>query len=49
MQMYAYAINLPVWIFFATALGVYLIAILTISFQSYKAGSANPSDALRHE
>jgi putative ABC transport system permease protein len=49
MQMYAYKINMPVWIFFITAAGVYLIAILTISLQSYKAGITNPGDALRYE
>jgi putative ABC transport system permease protein len=49
MQAYAYKINLPVWIFFLTAAGVYLIALLTISLQSYKAGITNPGDALRYE
>ncbi len=49
MQMYAYRINLPVWIFFLTALIAYLIALITISFQSIKAGTTNPAEALRHE
>jgi len=49
MELYAYKINLPVWVFFLTALGAYLIALLTISFQSAKAGSTNPADALRYE
>ena len=49
MQMYAYRISLPVWIFLATALGVYLIAMLTIGLQSYRAGNTNPGDTLRHE
>jgi putative ABC transport system permease protein len=49
MQMYAYKINLPVWIFFLSAAGVYLIAIITIGLQSYKAGVTNPGDALRYE
>jgi putative ABC transport system permease protein len=49
MQMYAYKINLPVWIFFLAAAGVYLVAILTISLQSYRAGVSNPGDALRYE
>jgi putative ABC transport system permease protein len=49
MQMYAYKINLPVWIFFLAAAGVYLIAILTIGLQSYRAGVSNPGDALRYE
>jgi putative ABC transport system permease protein len=49
MQMYAYRINLPVWIFFVASLGVYLVALLTIGLQSYKAGNTNPGDTLRYE
>ena len=49
MQMYAYKIDLPVWIFFVTALGTYLIALITISFQSVKAGTTNPAKTLRYE
>ena len=49
MQMYAYRIDFPVWIFFVTALIAYLIALFTISFQSIKAGNKNPADALRYE
>jgi putative ABC transport system permease protein len=49
MQTYAYRIDLPVWIFFLTALGTYLIAIITISFQSVKAGTTNPAKTLRYE
>ncbi|MBL7111448.1 MAG: ABC transporter permease [Bacteroidales bacterium] len=49
MQMYAYKIDFPIWIFFLTALIAYLIALFTISFQSIKAGNANPADALRYE
>ena len=49
MQMYAYKISLPVWAFLATALGVYLVAILTIGVQSYRASTTNPGDTLRHE
>jgi putative ABC transport system permease protein len=49
MQMYAYRVDLPVWVFLATALGVYLIALGTIAFQSYRAGNMNPGDSLRYE
>src|SRR4030042_1341855 len=49
MQMYAYKIDVPVWIFFVTALGTYLIALITISFQSVKAGTTNPAKTLRYE
>jgi putative ABC transport system permease protein len=49
MQMYAYRISFPVWVFVATALGVYLVALLTIAWQSYRAGITNPGDSLRYE
>jgi putative ABC transport system permease protein len=49
MQLYAYRIKFPVWVFLATALGVYLVALLTIGFQSYKASNINPGDSLRYE
>ena len=49
MQIYAYRINLPIWIFFLTAFAAYLIALFTISFQSIKAGTTNPAEALRYE
>lgn len=49
MQMYAYRIDLPFRVFILAALGIYLIALLTISFQSFRAGSSNPSDTLRYE
>ncbi len=49
MQMYAYRIDFPLWVFLLVALGVYLLALLTIAFQSYKASSLNPSDSLRYE
>jgi putative ABC transport system permease protein len=49
MQMYAYRIELPLWVFFLTALGTYLIALVTISIQSVKAGTTNPAETLRYE
>jgi putative ABC transport system permease protein len=49
IQLYAYRISLPLWIFLATSAGAYLIALLTISYQSFRAGSTNPADALRYE
>ena len=49
MQMYAYRISIPLWIFLVAALGVYMVALLTIGYQSYKASSTNPGDTLRHE
>jgi len=49
IQLYAYRISLPLWIFLATSVGAYLIALLTISYQSIRAGNTNPADALRYE
>lgn len=49
IQMYAYRIELPVWVFFLTALGTYLIALIAISVQSVKAGTENPAKTLRYE
>jgi putative ABC transport system permease protein len=49
MQMYAYRISFPAWIFLVTALIVYLVALLTIAYQSYRAGTTNPGDTLRYE
>jgi putative ABC transport system permease protein len=49
MQLYAYRVSFPVWVFLSAALGVYLVALLTISLQSYKASQTNPGDTLRYE
>lgn len=37
------------WIFIATAVFTILIAILTVSWQTYKAAAANPISALKHD
>jgi ABC-type antimicrobial peptide transport system permease subunit len=49
LQNFAYRIDLT-WVVFALA-GIFalLIALLTVSFQSYKAASKNPVEALRYE
>jgi len=49
LQNFEYRIDFPVWIFFATALLVFLIAIFTVSYQAVKAARANPVDALKYE
>jgi len=49
LENFAYKTTLSWWIFVlagALALG---IALLTISFQSYKAATRNPVEALRYE
>jgi putative ABC transport system permease protein len=53
LQNFAYHIPFNPWLFFLALLMVaffiLLIALLTVSYQSYKAASANPADSLRVE
>jgi len=46
---YKYHADLSWWIFGATALGAIIITLLTVSYQSLKAASANPVKSLRSE
>jgi len=49
LQEFAYRIDLSVWIFFLSGLAAFCIALLTVSYQSIKAATANPVDSLRYE
>ncbi|HVE61217.1 MAG TPA: ABC transporter permease [Chitinophagaceae bacterium] len=49
LQNYPYRISISWWMFGFTAIGVLLIAIVTVSFQSIKAATANPVKNLRTE
>ena len=49
LEGYAYKIALSWWIFALAGITAVLIAVLTISGQSWKASSRNPSEALRYE
>lgn len=49
MQNFAYRISIGWWIFASAGIVALLIALLTVSFQSYKAASKNPVEALRYE
>ena len=49
LQNFAYRVNIGLWIFVLSALVVFAIALLTISFQALKAATANPVDSLRYE
>ncbi|MGI8952363.1 MAG: ABC transporter permease [Chitinophagaceae bacterium] len=49
LQNYEYHTKLSWWIFGVTAIGALLITLLTVSFQSVKAASANPVKSLRTE
>jgi putative ABC transport system permease protein len=49
LQNFAYRISIGWWAFALAGSMALLIALLTISFQSYKAASKNPVEALRYE
>jgi len=49
LQHYAYRIKIAWWIFAATGLIVFLIALLTVSWQALRVARANPADSLRYE
>jgi putative ABC transport system permease protein len=49
LQNFAYRIDLSVWIFVLSGLAAFIIALLTVSYQSIKAATANPVDSLRYE
>lgn len=49
LNNFAYKIPLSWWIFFAAGTAVFLIAILTVSLQSWKTATRNPVDSLRYE
>ncbi|UCE42380.1 MAG: hypothetical protein JSV17_05300, partial [Candidatus Aminicenantes bacterium] len=49
LQNFAYRIDLNVWIFILSGLAIFCIALLTVSYQSIKAATANPVDSLRYE
>jgi putative ABC transport system permease protein len=46
---FAYKTELSWWIFAAAAISAILIAVLTVSWQSWKAATRNPIEALRYE
>jgi putative ABC transport system permease protein len=49
LQNYAYRISISWWVFLLAGLLAILIALLTVSWQSYKAAGKNPVEALRYE
>ena len=53
LQKFAYHINLHVGMYFLVlglvTLVVLIMAMLTVSYHSYRAATANPADSLRHE
>jgi putative ABC transport system permease protein len=49
LENYAYTANLRWWIFILAGIIAILIALLTVSVQSWRAASKNPVDTLRYE
>lgn len=49
LQNFAYRISIGPWGFILSALLALVLAVLTVSFQALKAGTANPVDSLRYE
>jgi len=49
LEGFAYRANIGVSAFILTGLLVFLVAMLTVSYQATKAALANPVDALKHE
>jgi len=49
LQSFAYRIDIGLWIFAVSSLLALFMALLTVSYQSIKAATANPVDSLRYE
>ena len=49
LQNFAYRIGMSVWLFVFSAFLALIFALLSVSFQSIKAATANPVDSLRYE
>jgi len=49
LQNFAYRIDIGWWVFVLAGTIAFLIALLTVSFQSYRAAGKNPVEALRYE
>ncbi len=49
LQNYTYRTSLSIWIFILSGLAIMIIAFLTISYHTLRAGNANPVDSLRQD
>ncbi len=49
LQNFVYRVNPGAWIFILSGLAALVIALVTVSYQSIKAATANPVDSLRYE
>jgi len=49
LNLFAYKINLNIWYFVFTLIGIYMISFLTTGWQAFSAARRNPAEALRYE
>ncbi|MDW3192374.1 MAG: ABC transporter permease [Cytophagales bacterium] len=49
LAAFAYRIDQPIWVFVITGLLIFLIAVFTVSYLSWKAASSNPVKAIKVE
>jgi len=49
LRNFAYRTSIDLWIFVLSALLALVLAVLTVSFQAFKAGMANPVDSFKYE
>jgi putative ABC transport system permease protein len=49
LKQYAYRIDISFYVFAGIAAGAILIAMLTVSYQAFKATGINPAEALKVE
>jgi putative ABC transport system permease protein len=49
LQTFAYRTDIGVEIFIVTSLGTFVIALITISYQTFRAARGNPVESLRYE
>ena len=49
LRSYTYRTSLPFWIFLGTGILAYLVSLLTVSYQAFKAARTTPTHALKYE
>lgn len=49
LQNFAYRISMPWWVFGTVALLVFVIAFLTVVYQSYRSAAQNPVESIKYE
>jgi putative ABC transport system permease protein len=49
LNLFAYKINLSIWYFVITMIGIYVISFFATGWQAFVAARKNPVDALRYE